>query len=192
MATKPGTYLNEQAVANGYVEKNAKGNGYHVVKGKGDELLGMRTDPTTSIMTGAEYDMGMYKSLQAKGKIPKDQNADDAARALYTTHHEGEGGAGRYWGDARKDDNEHYEHLLALQLQTSSSKEGKQAGKDAAAERVKAEGGDAKAAYTKWFEKYKDDHIQPKKFTCTDDKVDGDDAPKPPAPAKAAKAAKKK
>jgi hypothetical protein len=180
MATKPGSYLNEQAVAKGYVEKDAKGEGYHVVKGKESDLLAMRTDPDTSIITGAEYDTSMYNSLQAKGKIPQNQNADDAARALYTCHHEGEGGASRYWGDAQKSDNEHYEHLLAGQFGDTEgqSEKTRQAARDKAAEKVKAENGDAKAAYKKWFEDYMDKKITPKKFACTDDKVDGDDAPK--------------
>lgn len=206
MATTPGTALNQAAVDKGYVNATKLKNGgtkYSVDKGSKQDLLDMRTDPDMSIMTGAEYDMQTYKSLERAGLTKDNPTATESAQYMYAGHHEGPRDAKYFYGETKQNDAD----WCKTQLDKFGSKErtaayagqedstvawnnyytkkfNAQVGSKEAKKLIDAEGGDATAAYKKWFQGYMDKKITPDKFACTDEKVDGDEAP---APAKAAK-----
>lgn len=106
---RPGFYIHEQCVANGWVKKVevkkgvtrwafvlADGTTTTAPSGhRGDatvqKCLAMRMDPTWSILAAADYGNANLKLLAAKGfKIDALQDMDKA-KLMYLMHHEGEG-----------------------------------------------------------------------------------------------------
>ena len=91
-ATKPGSYVNQQAKSLGLVN-----DANQVVDRAG--LLDLRFDATTSIVAAAELDKGYFTQLSARTQddgtplVPADLPADQKAQYIYLVHHEGAGGA---------------------------------------------------------------------------------------------------
>ena len=91
-ATKPGSYVNQQAKSLGLVSEANQ-----VVDRAA--LLDLRFDATTSIVAAAELDKGYFTQLSARTKddgtpvVPADLPADQKAQYIYLVHHEGAGGA---------------------------------------------------------------------------------------------------
>lgn len=135
MARTPGTLLNQQSA--GLTNQ---------------QILNLRTDPTLSITTAAEYDSANVAALQKQGLLPKNLTPTQAAQDAYLTHHEGLGGASTILRgkltDARA------RKILPVQV-----------GKKQADKLIAAAGGDASKAYTDWLNGYIQSHIQPSRFT---------------------------
>lgn len=161
MALKKGTLLHQEALDSGYIQQTGKTFG--IVPGKGDELLAMRTDPRMSIITGAEYAQGNLEELRKAGFITDATTDDEKARLAYLAHHEGLGGAKDFLRGTIPEDR------AASLLRTN-------AGEKTAARMIKEEGS-ARAAYTKWLNGYMDKKIVPSRYRCTNEAVDGDEAP---------------
>ena len=180
------TTLYQKANDLGFLEtietKNKKGkvikSELRIIPDKRQAVLDLRKDPELSIVSAAEYDVGLVKGFQKKGLIPTDATEDELAKYTYICHHEGPGGATNYFNDT------------ITQEYGAATLPG-QVGKVEADKLIAAEGGDAAAAYKKWLTKYTEDHVKPSTYRCKDEAVDGDDAPKvepPPKPAPKAKA----
>lgn len=163
MALRPGTALHESALDSGMIQKAGKH--FEVAPGKTDDLLGLRTDPDLSILTGAEYAKGNLDSLEKAGFITDATTDDEKARLAYLAHHEGLGGAKDFLRGTIPEDR-------AAELLKAN------VGEKKAAE-LTAQEGSAKAAYTKWLNGYMDKKIVPSRYRCTKESVDGDEAPAP-------------
>jgi len=116
------------------------------------QILDLRTDPTLSITTAAEYDSSNLASLQRQGLVSQNLTPTQAAQDAYLTHHEGLGGASTIlrgqMTDARA------RRLLPTQV-----------GATRAQQLIDAAGGNAATAYTNWLNGYINTHIQPNQFT---------------------------
>lgn len=161
MAMRPDTALHKAALDAGYIRPQGKG--FEVVPGKQDELLGMRTNADMSIIAGAEYAKGNLDGLEKAGFITDKTTDDEKARLAYLAHHEGLGGAKDFLRGTIPE-------ARATELLKAN------VGEKRAAELI-ARDGSAKAAYTKWLNGYMDKKIVPDRYKCTNEAVDGDQAP---------------
>ncbi|MFO0553384.1 MAG: type VI secretion system tip protein TssI/VgrG [Polyangiaceae bacterium] len=172
MATTPGTALNEKAVESGYVQAVTHGKrvSYEVVSGHAGDLAELRRDPDLSISSLAEY------AQQNLGKLDKENlvslstlSEEDYARTAYIAHHEGFRGAERFLDPSIADPNA--PSRLRRQLRGARNADARyQAYMDEA-------GGDGKKAYAKFLNEHMEKKVTPGKYKCSEEAVDGDEAP---------------
>ena len=144
MAKKPGSFLNKQAKELHLIDEKNR-----IISGAEGKLLKLRENPTTSIITAAEYGKGNLKELEKAGiQIPNDPT--ERARYMYIAHHEGPSGAKEYLTNSLDEDRA--EELLVVNR-----------GKETAAADIKKHG-TANAAYKDFLENYSKDRIKPDKF----------------------------
>jgi hypothetical protein len=171
---RPGYYIHEQCVANGWVKKAQIKKGltrwaFALADGKTtttpyshrsdatvQKCLAMRMDPTWSILAAADYGNANLKLLKAKGfKIDTLQDMDKA-KLMYLMHHEGEGAGpafinntlGQLRGGADG---------LRKKFEAQLGKDGK----TLAGQKIAGMNDDVEAAYRFWFAEFAD-----KKFTA--------------------------
>lgn len=151
VATKPGSYVNEQAKAQGLVnDKNEV-----VDRAK---LLDLRFDATTSIVAAAELDKGYFTQLSARTKddgtplVPANLTADQKAQYIYLVHHEGAGGAAQILKGTLTDTRA--EGLLKNHVADADKRQAM----------IEAADGSAAKAYTDYLWKYIEQRIVPANF----------------------------
>lgn len=146
-AVKAGTYLNEKAVEQGLVEQTD--DGFKIVKGKEQELLDLRNDARTSIITGAEYGKDNLDALDRAGLVPEGASDDEKAKLMYLAHHEGASGAKALLNGTLDDDRA----KTLLEANVGETRAEKLTENETASE-----------AYKTWLNSYIDRKIQPDKF----------------------------
>lgn len=166
---RPGFYIHEQCVANGWVKKVEVKKGvtrwaFVLADGKTttapaghrsdatvQKCLAMRMDPTWSILAAADYGNANLKLLKAKGfKIEALQDMDKA-KLMYLMHHEGEGAGPAFINNT----------LVKLRGGTDGLRRKFEAqlgkdGKALAADQLEAAEGDVEVAYRWWLSTYMD------------------------------------
>ncbi len=114
-ATTAGTYINEVAVERGFVRRDERGRFVIVNR---QALLELRSNPTASIVSAAEYGRDNLRSLERLGLLPANMTDDQRARYMYYAHHEGLAGAVRLLTDSRTATEDGARRALALRLGT--------------------------------------------------------------------------
>jgi hypothetical protein len=145
MATIKGTWLNQFARAQGWLDGGGK-----VLPGARSALLSARYDPTAAINGIADYARHNLDGLRRQG-VSVDGDVTATARLAYLGHHLGLGDAARFLrngglGESRA------RTVLAAQVGSDSS------------QRRIATSGDATAAHRDWLLGYLDRKIQPARF----------------------------
>lgn len=144
LAEQSGTFLNDVARARGWLKENGK-----VDPARRSELLALRYDPQTSILSVADMARNNLQHLESAGlKVRAD--SETLAKAAYLSHHLG-------LGDARK--------FLAGNIDAGRARQllAAQVGGSAADQRI-ASAGDATRAHRQWLLDFIDRHVQPDKF----------------------------
>jgi len=142
-AQLPGTLLNRQAAAAGYLV------GGKVLAMREKALLQWRFDPVLSIVAAAEYGARNLALLAERGALPAAIDDDERARYMYLAHHEGVGGAIGFLSGTRR----YSRRNLVGQV-----------GETMADGLIAASGGDASRAYRAWLQGYIDRKIVPARF----------------------------
>nr|WP_253201414.1 peptidoglycan-binding protein [Sphingomonas quercus] len=144
LAERPGTWLNQLAEANGWLNEHG-----HVRGRSRSALLELRYDPQAAINGIADYARDNLDRLRAAG-VAVDGNAETTARAAYLGHHLGLGDAIRFLKDGIASGRAR--HLLDAQI-----------GHEAANRKIAAYG-DASAAHRAWLLGYIDRNVRPERF----------------------------
>jgi hypothetical protein len=150
-AQRDGTYLNQQAKAQGLVDINNQ-----VVDR--DALLNLRTDATLSIVAAAEYDKAIFDSLaqitrpDGTPMIPADLSETEMAHYIYIGHHEGATGAVNYLLGTIPDGRA--SRFLIPQNIPAGQRQGY----------LSANGGSPGQAYEAWLHDYTNSHVNPGNF----------------------------
>lgn len=144
MAERNGTFLNELARSRGCLDPRGK-----VIPARRNDLLELRFDARTSILTAADFARQNLAFLAANGCIPADASHDEKARIAYLAHHEGPAGARDFVLGSLAEDRA--EQLLRVN-----------AGSRAVS--LHARHGSWRAAYTAFLNEYMDRKIQPSRF----------------------------
>src|SRR5262249_48602030 len=92
----PGTLLHERALDRGLIQ--ASGKGFTIVDSA--TLLALRTDPTLSIVSAAEYGVINLHAMTRDGVVPAGISDDQRAHYMYIGHHEGSAGAVIHYTDS--------------------------------------------------------------------------------------------
>lgn len=143
MAETPGTWLNQQARAQGWLE------GGRVQAHARGALLAMRYDPTAAINGVADYARRNLDGLKRAGIGADDTRA--TARLAYLGHHLGLGDAIRFLRDGGLSETR-AKTLLDAQV-----------GSHASTRRI-AQSGDATRAHRDWMLAYLDHQVRPERF----------------------------
>lgn len=180
---KPGYFIHEQSVANGWVrtEANAGGKSKHLFalangtttaqpwKHTSDAnvqaCLKKRFDAEWSIMAAADYGKANLKLLEAKGFKIASLNDAEKAKLMYLMHHEGEGNGPLFIRNQLHlmpkgkfaTSEARLKHIFRLQVGASD------------AEKKVASADSVSAAYRAWLAEYIDGKIDTSKFTCSGD-----------------------
>jgi murein DD-endopeptidase MepM/ murein hydrolase activator NlpD len=96
MARTPGTLLSERALERGLVQRAGK----HLSIVDQPTLLALRTDPTLSIVSAAEYGVMNLRAMTADHVVPAGLTDDQRAHFMYIGHHEGSAGAVIHYTDS--------------------------------------------------------------------------------------------
>lgn len=150
-ATKPGSYVNEQAKSLGQV------NDANQVVDRA-ALLDLRFDATTSIVAAAELDKGYFTQLSARTNddgtplVPADLPADKKAQYIYLVHHEGANGAAQILKGTLTD--ARAEGLLKNHVADADKRQAM----------IDAHDGSAAKAYTAYLWQYIEQRIVPANF----------------------------
>ncbi len=156
MATASGSFLHDKIQ-----EKCAS---EHVTQLPSHEILEMRKDPETAILTAGDYAKMNLQDLRGRG-YKLDNVADvDKAKLAYCAHHEGARGLSRIVNGTLDDQDAH--KLLVAQFRTKYSD-----GTEKAKKYEKEVGLTGAAAYKKFLFDYIDSKIKPINFACDPSKL---------------------
>ncbi|GAA3699387.1 hypothetical protein GCM10022268_06980 [Sphingomonas cynarae] len=144
MAEIPGTWLNQQARGNGWLDAHGK-----VAAGARSALLALRYDPAASINSVADYARRNIDGLARAGVTDRDTGGNTAQLA-YLGHHLGLGDAIRFMRGGLPESRARV--LLNAQVGTAGSER-----------RIEAAGG-ARAAHRSWLMGYLDRKFSPERF----------------------------
>jgi len=160
------TWLGQAAIAGTFLHDKVAGKAFenHVKKLSDHDILEMRLDPETSIMTAGDYAAYNLRGLEKLGcKI--DGVADiDKPKLAYLAHHEGYGGAAAIINGDLSD--ERAEKILTAQFKTKKS-----TGKTEAEAYEKKVGLTGADAYKKFLFDYIDKKIDVTNFACDPSKL---------------------
>ncbi|MEA1013957.1 peptidoglycan-binding protein [Sphingosinicella sp. LY1275] len=143
-AERPGTWLNGEAKARGWLTENGK-----VARGARAELLALRYDAGASIQATADYARGNLDRLRRAGVAVGD-SMEGVAHAAYLGHHLGVGDAIKFMKGGL--DSSRARLLLSAQV-----------GAAAAGQRIAA-AGDATDAHRAWLLNYVGRNVRPARF----------------------------
>jgi LysM repeat protein len=174
-ATRPGTFLNQKSVENGWLKADEAGR-YTVLPDHKNEILDLRMNAEAAIMAAVDYGMSNFKALESSGYKFDKLNDGERAKVLYLTHHLGSGDANRYLAGTIVEDDTYSEarphyprRLIARGAKTLLIA---QVGTDAAAKRAKENGDNYVKAHRLWLSNLIDTGVNFKNFACDPTKLD--------------------
>ena len=144
MARQPGTWLNDQANARGWIDSRGQ-----IKASARSDLLRLRYDAVASIQTIADYARTNIDYLQRQG-VNVGDDATSMARKAYLAHHLGPGDAVRFLTTGLSD--QRAATLLAAQIGGGKARQ------------AIAQAGDASAAHRAWLSGYVSRSIQPDRY----------------------------
>ena len=89
---RPGTYLNQLASAQGWLDKKGK-----IIPQYAKQFYDLRLDPKVAIFATADMATSGFELLKDREKVPKDYSLESVAKYAYIVHHEGRQGALDYF-----------------------------------------------------------------------------------------------
>ncbi|EDZ98585.1 Peptidoglycan-binding LysM [Burkholderia sp. H160] len=173
-AERDGTFINQKALANGWVAKNARGN-FSVLPHHKSDVLGLRMDAECAIKAAVDYGTNNFEKLASNGYKFSELNDGERAKILYLCHHLGPGDAPRYLAATIIADNTYWPEKPGQKPKVhrygAKALLEAQVGAVDAASRAKAHGGNYVAAHRYWLSVFIDDHIKFKNFACDPSKL---------------------
>jgi LysM repeat protein len=174
-ALRSGTFVNEKALAKGWVANDKHGR-CQVAEGHKDDLLDFRTDADAAINAAVDYGLRNFQALAANGYDFSKLNDGERAKLLYLRHHLGGGDANRFLAGTIVADDTYtppdahgHQRLIARGAKALLIA---QVGEAAAAKRADECGGNYVQAHRLWLTNLIDTGVNFKNFACDPSKLD--------------------